>query len=124
MSHSDARKFPSNNNNNSPINNSSKTKYEKWIMAITTLSNKVDTIMDNRTHDKRQIDLLNDHIFNTPKQQTSPLKQQTSTLTSSSNVLNHLDDYNNTTNFNRVYKTEEQRERRQSTYDGYAGLSR
>ena len=72
MSHSDARKFPSNNSNNSPINNSSKTEYEKWIMAITTLSNKVDTIMDNRTHDKRQIDLLNDHIFNTPKQETSP----------------------------------------------------
>ena len=32
-------------------------------MAITTLSNKVDTIMDNRTHDKRIIDILNNHIL-------------------------------------------------------------
>ena len=69
-------------------------------MAITTLSNKVDTIMDNRTHDKRIIDILNNHIFNT--------QQQTSPSTSYTNVFKHLDDYNNTTNFNRVYKTEEQ----------------
>ena len=93
---------------NSPTNNSSKTEYE--ILAITTLSNKVDTIMDNRTHDKRQIDILNNHIFNTPKQQTSP-------LTSSTKVLKHLDDYNNTTNFTRANKTEEQRELRRSSYD-------
>ena len=72
MSHSDTRKIPPNNSNNSPINNRTKTEYEKLIMAITTLSNKVDTIMDNRTNDKRQRDLLNDHIFNTSKQQTSP----------------------------------------------------
>ena len=117
MSHSDTRKIPFNSSNNSPVNNGSKSEYEKLIIAITTLSNKVDTIMDNRSHDKRQIDILNDHIFNTPQQPTSPLKQQTSPLTSSTNVLNHLDDYNNTTNFNRVYKTEEQRERRQSTYN-------
>ena len=78
------------------------------LAALNKLSEQITTINDNRITDKAQLDLLNAQIFSSPKQNNSP-------ISTSPNVLDHLDDFN--TNFQREYKNTAQRDRRKSQYD-------
>ena len=83
-------------------------KLDDILAAINNLSEKINTMNDNRISDKAQLDLLNAQIFSSPKQNNSQ-------ISTSPNVLDHLDDFN--TNFQREYKNTAQRDRRRSQYD-------